>query len=192
MTDFDRAEEIAAWLGNLHNHPGSDEPCAIRDRILSAMHESNREKARLLDSVTRERDHYKTGLENARQNYVEKQAEVERLKADVTDRDAVYQKVYKALSDANLQVESLTKLLRRAEDALGPDRTPTDRRETLMVLGKHFVENRDDASRGFPFGPKCGKHWGNSDGEAGICDKDAGHDGVCWDPPRASEKRKED
>lgn len=42
MTAFDRAEEIAAWLGNLHPHQGPDETCAIRDRIMSAIHEEKR------------------------------------------------------------------------------------------------------------------------------------------------------
>lgn len=41
---FDRGEEIAAWLGNMHHHPGPNEPCAIRDRICTAIHEACQER----------------------------------------------------------------------------------------------------------------------------------------------------
>lgn len=44
--------------------------------------------------------------------------------------------------DLVAEVERLNRLLRIAEDALGPDRTPTDRKDALMKLGKYLVENR--------------------------------------------------
>lgn len=51
MTAFDRAEEIAAWLGNLHPHQGPEDSCAIRDRIMSAIHEEKRELSEKLEKA---------------------------------------------------------------------------------------------------------------------------------------------
>lgn len=51
MTAFDRAEKIAAWLGNLHPHEGPNDRCAIRDEILSAIHEEVAVKVRELEQV---------------------------------------------------------------------------------------------------------------------------------------------
>ncbi len=40
---------------------------------------------------------------------------------------------------AEQQIDEVTALLRRAEDALGPDRTPQDRKDALMVLGEFLT-----------------------------------------------------
>lgn len=100
-----------------------------------------------------------------------------------------YTGMVEKLEAAELQVRDLTALLRRAEDALGPDRTASDRRDTLMVLGKALVEKRVDPYRqpkgkdvfgmlpDFPI--PCGREWGNSEDMYGKCDRESGHNGPC-------------
>lgn len=46
------------------------------------------------------------------------------------------------MEEMKLQNQELMKLLRRAEDSLGPDRTATDRKTTLMEIGKHLIEKK--------------------------------------------------
>lgn len=52
MTAFDRAEAIAASID--HRHQGPNETCAIRDRILSTIHEEKAELSRQLESEQKE------------------------------------------------------------------------------------------------------------------------------------------
>ncbi len=79
--------------------------------------------------------------------YAEEKEENAKLRAEV---EALHKEKEMAISTwtasvekerdaALLQVDGLTKLLRRAEDVLGPDRTATERKATLMEIGKHFA-----------------------------------------------------
>ncbi|MGH9391933.1 MAG: hypothetical protein ACRD1Z_20210, partial [Vicinamibacteria bacterium] len=68
----------------------------------------------------------------------------------------------------NAEIEDLTKLLRRAEDALGPDRTPTDRKDALMHLGRHFAEKRSDDCREQYGTAFCGKPKGHELPHEGV------------------------
>lgn len=45
---FDRAEAIVSSLGDFHHHNGPNEPCVIRDRICSAIHEAIQDREREL------------------------------------------------------------------------------------------------------------------------------------------------
>lgn len=49
MTAFERAEEIVVWLGRIHVHTGPDDPCAIRDKIMAAIHEERADLSRMLE-----------------------------------------------------------------------------------------------------------------------------------------------
>jgi hypothetical protein len=77
------------------------------------------------------------------------------------------------LDAALLQVGEMLKLLKRAEDALGPDRTATDRKDALLLLGKYIVDNRKAIEK-----PKC-------EPNAKICHETVRFDGgpiYCYQP----------